>query len=230
MPYELADYVNENTDFNALVRIGGDLYTIKSLINAGIPVMVEKGFYIPSTEKSPNMGWMGHYELVNGYDDAKGIFYNHDSYLPLIVGTDEADGVSFIYNTANHNFEIPYDDFYDDWRAFNYTFIVVYPDSKTNDVLNLLGALATEESAYQIARDRANLETTTLTDPYQQYFAWVNLGSSLVKMETTTALPRLTTKPSCSSRPSTATTVRGAICGTRRARILPITIWAVTRT
>jgi hypothetical protein len=183
MPYELADYVNENTRFNALVRIGGNLYTIKSLINAGIPVMVEKGFYIPSTAKKPNMGWMGHYELVNGYDEAKGVFYTHDSYLPLIVGTDEADGVSFVYNTSNHNFEIPYDAFYEDWRAFNYTFIVVYPDNKTNDVINLLGPLATEESAFQIARDRAQAETITLTDPYQQYFAWFNLGSSLVKMQ-----------------------------------------------
>jgi hypothetical protein len=183
MPYELVDYVNQNTNFTAIVRIGGDLYTIKSLINAGIPVMVEKGFYVPSTQKSPNMGWMGHYELVNGYDDTKGIFYTHDSYLPLIVGTEEANGLSFTFNDANHNFEIPYDAFYKDWRAFDFTFVVVYPGSKENDVMNLLGPLASEQNAFQIARDRALVETTSLSDPYLQYFAWYNLGSSLVKLQ-----------------------------------------------
>jgi hypothetical protein len=183
MPYELVDYVNDNTEFNAVTRVGGDLYTLKALINAGIPVMVEKGFYVPSTQKHPNMGWMGHYELVNGYNDEKGIFYTHDSYLPLIVGTDEAIGLDFTFNDVNRNFEIPYDTFYEDWRAFNYVFIVVYPGSKENDVINLLGPLWNEEYAIQLARDRARSEAATLTDPYQQYFAWFNLGSSLVKQQ-----------------------------------------------
>jgi hypothetical protein len=181
MPYELADYVIQNTEYQAITRVGGDLYTLKSLINAGIPVMVEKGFYVPSTKASPNMGWMGHYELVNGYDDEKEIFYTHDSYLPLIMGTEEANGLKFFYNDVSHNFEIPYEDFYADWRAFNYTFVVVYPQEKQNDVINLLGPLWDEANSYQIAYERALGETTSLTEPYQQYFAWYNLGSSLVK-------------------------------------------------
>jgi len=183
MPYELVDFVLQKTEYQAIVRVGGDLYTLKSLINAGIPVVVEKGFYIPSTGQSHNMGWMGHYELINGYDDEKGVFYTHDSYLPLIVDTEEAKSVNFTFNESNRNFEIPYDEFYSDWRAFNYTFIVVYPQDKQNDVINLLGQLWNEDTAYQIAHDRALAETTSLTDPYLQYFAWYNLGSSLVAQQ-----------------------------------------------
>ena len=46
MPYELQNFVLENTDYQALVRIGGDLQTLKALINAGFPVMIEKGFEV----------------------------------------------------------------------------------------------------------------------------------------------------------------------------------------
>jgi uncharacterized protein YvpB len=183
MPYELVNYVLQHTEYQAIERVGGDLYTIKALINAGIPVVVEKGFYIPSTGQSHNMGWMGHYELINGYDDEKGVFYAHDSYLPLIVDTEEAKSVDFVFNEGNRNFEIPYDSFYTDWRAFNYDFIVVFPQEKQNDVINLLGPLWDETNAYQIAYERALAETTSLSDPYLQYFAWYNLGSSRVALQ-----------------------------------------------
>jgi hypothetical protein len=183
MPYELQDFISSNTQFQSVVRVGGDMQTLKALINAGIPVMVEKGFYVPSTKAKPNEGWMGHYELVMGYDDTKQIFNTHDSYLPLIVNTPSANGLHFTYNTYNDSFEIPYADFYSDWRAFNFVFLVVYPQDKTNDVMNLLGPLADETTAFQIAHDRALTETTSLTTTSDQFFAWFNLGSSLVKLQ-----------------------------------------------
>ena len=108
MPYELEDYLINNTDFMDIVRIGGDLQTLKALINAGIPVMIEKGF---STQEQ---GWMGHYELIVGYDDEKGEFYTQDSYLQIA-------------KPDAKYFAISYDDFYQNWRAFNFVFIVVFP-------------------------------------------------------------------------------------------------------
>jgi len=180
MPYELQDYITNNTDFLSTLRVGGDLQTLKALISAGIPVMVEKGFYVPTTPATPNEGWMGHYELVMGYDDAKQVFYTHDSYLPLILGKPAANGLHFTYDSAKKSFAIPYDSFYSDWRAFNYVFLVVYPQEKTNDVMNLLGPLADEANAFQIAHDRALAESVSLTAAYDQFFAWYNLGSSLV--------------------------------------------------
>lgn len=181
MPYELQDFVENNTTYQAIVRIGGDMQTLKALVNAGIPVMVEKGFYIPSTAANPNEGWMGHYELVMGYDDAQGVFFTHDSYLPLIAGDAIAKDLAFTYNAGQKTFDIPYADFYEDWRAFNYVFLVVYPATKQNDVMNLLGPWGDETTAFQIAHDRALSETQSLTSPYDQFFAWFNLGSSLVK-------------------------------------------------
>ena len=164
MPYELENYITGNTDFQALVRVGGDMQTLKELIHAGIPVMVEKGF------STADQGWMGHYELVIGYDDDKKIFMTHDSYL-LIAAPD------------TKYFTISYDDFYQNWRAFDFVFLVVYPQEKQNDVLNLLGPLADEKNAFQIAHDRALAESTTLTDTRDQFFAWFNLGSSLVNQQ-----------------------------------------------
>jgi hypothetical protein len=76
MPYEMVDYVQNNTDLKALARVGGDLQMLKDFLAAGFPVIVEKGFEGPSFD-----GWMGHYEVVNGYNDAKSSFTVQDSYL-----------------------------------------------------------------------------------------------------------------------------------------------------
>ena len=180
MPYEMQAYVQDNTDFNALIRMGGDLQTIKTLLAAGFPVMVEKGFDVPSTPLHPNMGWMGHYDLVVGYDDAKQVFHTKDSYLPLILNTSEGKGLNFTYNTTLLSYEIPYDDFYQHWRAFNFVFLVVYPKDQTNDVLNQLGRLMDETNAYRVAYDRAIQETKTLKQTRELFFAWFNAGTSLV--------------------------------------------------
>jgi tetratricopeptide (TPR) repeat protein len=164
MPYELENYINDNTNFQALVRFGGDMQTLKALVNAGIPVIIEKGF---STQEQ---GWMGHYELVVGYDDDKQQFLTQDSYLQI----NEPDAKYFT---------IAYADFYQNWRAFNFVFLVVYPQDKQNDVMNLLGPLWDETTAIQVARDRALSETTSLTDTRDLFFAWFNLGSSDVKQQ-----------------------------------------------
>ena len=66
MPYEMANFVNEKTGLKAIMRVGGDLERLKALIAAGFPVIVEKGFEGPKFD-----GWMGHYEVITGYDDAK---------------------------------------------------------------------------------------------------------------------------------------------------------------
>jgi len=172
MPYEMVDFVNQNTQFHALLRLGGDLYTIKALVNAGFPVLVEKGF---EPENIAKEGWMGHYNLVIGYDDTKQVILTQDSYLLYL---DQFSGVKY-----HQSFDVTYDDMLKNWRAFDYVFIVVYPPDKENDVLNALGPLADEKNSYQVAYQRAVTETTSLTDPRDQYFAWFNEGTSLVKLE-----------------------------------------------
>lgn len=167
MPYEMVDFVNTYTDYNALMRMGGDLQTLKTLVNAGFPVMVEKGFEPADLKRE---GWMGHFNLIIGYDDARQILITQDSYL--LVHED--------YDTSTPGFEVTYADMEKNWRAFNFVFLVVYAPEKQNDVLNALGPLADETLAYQIAYQRALKETTTLTDPRDIFFAWFNTGTSLV--------------------------------------------------
>jgi hypothetical protein len=168
MPYEMQAYVQEHTDFGALVRMGGDLQTLKALVAAGFPVMVEKGFEGVNFE-----GWMGHYNLIIGYDESRQVFFTQDSYNLIHVD-----------NWQNSTgFEVTYDAMTSNWRAFNDVFLVVYPKDKLNDVLNALGPLADENDAFRIAYERASQETKTLTDPRDLFFAWFNAGTSLVYLK-----------------------------------------------
>jgi len=154
MPYEMVDYVNQETELKAVYREGGDLDLLKRLIAAGFPVVIEKGFEVPDE------GWMGHYLALNGYDDGKGVFITQDSYI-------------------GPNHPVAYDALYNDWRAFNYTYIVIYPREREVEVQALLGADWDETYALQSAAQRASNEIYQLTGR-DQYFAWYNRGTSLV--------------------------------------------------
>lgn len=163
MPYELVDFVtDEVAGMSALQRYGGDIETLKRLIAAGFPVVAEKGYY--ERDYTGKMGWMGHYQFVTGYDDLTGSLLAQDTYL---------DGP---------NFAIPYDDFMEGWRAFNYLFVVTYPSEREGEVLTLLGPLADVNAAAQRALELAQAESQTL-DGIDRFFAWFNIGSSHVAMQ-----------------------------------------------
>jgi tetratricopeptide (TPR) repeat protein len=155
MPSELADFVNTQTDLKAIVRVGGDLDLLKRLIAGGFPVVVEKGFEGLGFE-----GWMGHYEVLTGYDDAKARFTSQDSY----IGSD---------------FPVPYDELASYWRHFNRTFLVVYPPDREAELMALLGDRADEKTAIADAAQQASDEIYQLSGR-DQLFAWFNRGSSLV--------------------------------------------------
>jgi hypothetical protein len=178
MPYELVDFVNEHTAQRALWRYGGDLQIIKALLNAGIPVMIEKGFE-PYTLR--NEGWLGHYNLVVGYDDEIQTLTVQDSYLmsyaPWGGEIPQELWDSFI------GFDFSYSELEQTWRSFNFVFIVVYPPERESDVLNALGPLATDEGACRIAYERAMQETSSLPGVRDKYFAWFNAGMNLVCLQ-----------------------------------------------
>ncbi len=163
MPYELVDFVtDEAPGMSALQRYGGDIETLKRLIAAGFPVVAETGYY--ERDYTGKMGWMGHYQFVTGYDDAAGSLLAQDTWL---------DGP---------NFAIPYDEFMEGWRAFNYLFVVTYPSEREGEVLTLLGPLADANAAAQRALELAQTESETL-DGIDRFFAWFNIGSSHVAMQ-----------------------------------------------
>jgi hypothetical protein len=44
MPYEMESYVEQEAGLEAVVRLAGDLNTVKAFVSSGFPVIVEKGF------------------------------------------------------------------------------------------------------------------------------------------------------------------------------------------
>jgi hypothetical protein len=164
MPYEMASYVQDKTDFAAIVRWGGTPQLVKSLLAAGYPVLVEQGVILPdgSTGKP---SWMGHYLVVTGYDDASQMFTVQDSYLP-----------------NGNNYQLSYAQMVGDWRSFDDVFLMIYPKDKQNDLFNVLGSYADEASSDRIAIEIASKEISTFTG-VNQFYAWFNRGTSLVHLQ-----------------------------------------------
>ena len=79
MPYEMANFVTDHTDFSIVTRSGGDIELLKRLIAGGFPVLVEKGYY--EADYTGKVAWMGHYLYTTGYDEAAGEFIVQDAYL-----------------------------------------------------------------------------------------------------------------------------------------------------
>lgn len=157
MPYEMEMFVEEQTGLLAVVRMGGDAQMLKTFLSAGFPVIVEKGF-----EGEGFDGWMGHYQVVNGYDDARQVFIVQDSYK----GAD---------------LPIGYEPFLNDWRAFNYTYLVIYPPDRQQQVLDILGLQAYDNFNNHTAAQKAQAETAVLSGR-DLFFALFNRGVSLTAL------------------------------------------------
>jgi hypothetical protein len=160
MPYELVDFVNENTEFRALARYGGDERLVKSLLAAGFPVVVEKGYY--ERDYTGKIDWLGHYLFTTGYDDARGGFIVQDAYLK-----------------PGKNLLSEYEVYQEGWRSFNYLFMVVYPAEREAELIRVLGPWNDENWAAQHALQVAEQEVLTL-EGNELFFAWFNKGTSHV--------------------------------------------------
>lgn len=160
-PWQIRDYVNERTggEFKATAHSGGTLELIKRLIVAGYPVVIEKGYEVPS------QGWYGHYLTVYGYDDELEQFYTQDSYLGPFDGSGRPAS---------------YEEVTEFWPEFNYTFYVVYKPEQEEEVAAIIGPeLWDEETMWRNAAARAQTEIEA--DP-ENAFAWYNLGTSLTEL------------------------------------------------
>ncbi len=157
MPYEMVDYVNTQTELRAISRLAGSVDLLKRFVAAGFPVVIEKGLEGPDFD-----GWMGHYELITGYDDALSLFTAEDSYM-------------------GSGLKLPYTVIESYWRAFNGAYIVVYPISREQEVSALLGDHAQETYNRQFAAQLA-LEESAVRSGRDQFFELFNRGSSLVSL------------------------------------------------
>ncbi len=163
-PEELRYYVlNEAGWLRAEYRVAGDVHVLKRLLAANYPVIVEAATIIdPQDAAGPGDDlWAAHYLLVTGYDDATGSLIAHD---PL-RGPDK---------------QIPYDKLMEDWKPFNYLYMIIYLPEEETELAAILGQDWDESTNRQAALDRA--DQATVKNPGDA-FAWFNLGSALVYFE-----------------------------------------------
>ena len=165
MAYELTEFVQDNTEFNAIVRYGGEIDLVKRLVAAGFPVVIEKGYY--ERDYSGKVGWLGHYAFTTGYDEKASVFIYQETYPPK--------------GESGKDRTVEYDVFHEGWRGFNYLFMIVYPPERETEVLALLGPWSDLTWANQHALDIANAEVQTLTG-IDHFFAWFNKGTSHVAL------------------------------------------------
>ncbi len=158
-PAELAAFVNEQTGVRAISRVGGSMDLLKALLANNIPVIVETAAFFEGYD------WIGHYQTIVAYDDSLGGFFAYDTYLG--TGENQAGILE------------PYNEFDENWSAFNRVFIAVYDQERESLVQQLLGTLATESGAYEVAL--ATAEAEARANPRSMY-AWFNLGSSLTAL------------------------------------------------
>lgn len=167
MPYEMADFVTGYTDYAALIQHGGELQTLKALLSAGFPAVIEKGYYERDTQGKRT--WMGHYLFVTGYDDAEQVFIVQDAYY--------LNG-----EQPRKNRRISYEELLEGWRSFNYLFLVVYPPEREAELLAALGNWSDPQWAVRHALELAEDDIQTQKE-IDLFFAWFNKGTSLVQMQ-----------------------------------------------
>lgn len=163
MPYEMKAFTEEVAGLKAMIRVGGDLQTIKNFIANGFPVLVEKSEVLHGEYGPGSTGWMGHYMVFNGYDDSRRILIGQDS----LSGPDA---------------EFSYEDLDRDWRGFNYVYLIVYPAEKEQQVFDLLGDQLDETANYEYAGLKAANEVLGLSGR-DQFFAYYNRGTNLVALQ-----------------------------------------------
>ena len=154
-PDQLVEFAR-SVGFNAQYRVNGTTDLIKTLLRAGVPVIVEKGF-----EPEADLGWMGHYELLVGFNDEKQEFIAMDSYM----GPYQA---------------VPYTEFEKYWQQFNRTYLAIYPNEKTEAVQSILGSQLDDAAMWNGSLTTAQQEAAAHPD---DPFAWFNLGSSYTVLQ-----------------------------------------------
>ena len=154
-PDQMVEFAR-SVGFNALHRVNGTPDMVKDMLRTGVPVLIEKGF-----EPEDDLGWMGHYELIVGFNDLKQEFIAMDSYLGPYQS-------------------VPYDQFDKYWRQFNRTYLAIYPNDKVEQATALLGDQLDDATMWVGALAAAQQEAAANpNDP----FAWFNLGTSYVALQ-----------------------------------------------
>jgi tetratricopeptide (TPR) repeat protein len=166
-PEELQYYANNIANYSGWIRmqyrVGGNLATLKRLIAANYPVMIEGTTALdPNDALGPNDDlWAAHYLLLTGYDDASQSVITQDSYH----GAD---------------LKVSYDRLMDEWKPFNYLYMVLYLPADEGRIKTLLGA---DWDAAQNRQTALSIAQGLVESNPKDASAWFNMGSNLVALE-----------------------------------------------
>jgi len=163
-PEEMAYWVRNYAGWLRIeYRVGGDLETLKRLLAAAYPVIVESTTSLnPDDSGWPDDDlWAAHYLLLTGYDDATQTFTVQDTYR----GPDK---------------KISYEQIMTEWQPFNYLYMIVYLPEQEEEMQGLLASNWDPDLNRQ--NSLASSQAATAAGP-SDAFAWFNLGSNLVYFE-----------------------------------------------
>ena len=170
MPYEMLSYVQTQTDLTGVIRYGGTIELLKTFVANKFPVLIEKGYYAPASWipewMESKITWMGHYNLVVGYDDAVQTLIVRDSYYSPKKG-------------YPLDYQISYDEIIKEWRGFNYTFLILYPKEQEEKVYTLLGDYRDETMNLETTLQKDHDEAASF-EGLDKFFALFNVGSTFV--------------------------------------------------
>lgn len=166
---EMLVYVQNETSLTGQIRYNGTVSLLKKFIAAGFPVLIERGYV------NRDDGWMGHYGVVDGYDDSVVMGGQYDN----VLGTPGYAGAVHIPDTFNGEVWVTYDSLQSYWDEFFGTYMVVYPPEREAEVLAILGpdADAAVNLENTIAAITGRLETV---EKSEKYFTLYSLGELLV--------------------------------------------------
>lgn len=150
-PNEIVRYVENNTNLNIMYTMNGNIEVVKKLVARDIPVIIEAWY-----EPKPNDG-MGHYYLVRGYDDNRGVLLVNDSY-------------------KGANIPLTYEKIDKDWKVFNRTFMPIYQDTEAPEVETILKEYLDHENMLVQALQVAQADIV-IND--KDTFAYFNMGTTL---------------------------------------------------
>jgi hypothetical protein len=161
---QMADYA-EGLGFKATVRANGTVEGLKEFVRAGIPVIVRTWYVRDARDQ------LGHYRLVIGYDDATQTFDLYDS----------------LYNPPT---TMSYDELYELWRVFAWSYLVIVPQEQWETVSTILGPDLDNATMFEqaLARVREELETPPASCLIYAAcsdwvtFSWFTIGANLTAL------------------------------------------------
>ncbi|HSH05005.1 MAG TPA: C39 family peptidase [Anaerolineae bacterium] len=169
-PQEMAEFVNQNTNLQAIERANGNIDQLKQFLANDMPVIVEIGIDPPG--EYAWLEWYGHYLLVVAYDNLTETFFVYDSWL----GTDETPGTA----DTDVGRRWTYTEFDHYWSHFNHNYVVLFEEEQRPLAETIIGPNMDDDYMWETALTDNQLALET---DRENPFLWFNLGTIFTQLE-----------------------------------------------